>query len=131
MSNEGNQNAKGNKGGGRKSAYQEKADADLLYKMFFGDMDKEEILNKVKSGNYSLKDVFISKAFLGNEKILTTVFKKIFPDNVNLGGSANPFNGLNDEQLDEQIRELTEAIEGKGEETKDTSIEVEDNEKVS
>ena len=36
----GNQNAKGNKGGARKSAYQERADAIMLEKMFMDEMAK-------------------------------------------------------------------------------------------
>ncbi len=63
----GNQNAKG-KETGRKSAYQEKADAELLWDMFFNELSKEEIQKKIKSGKYSLKDVWISKGFEGNEK---------------------------------------------------------------
>ena len=64
----GNQNAKGNKGGARKSAYQERADAIMLEKMFMDEMAKEDIQKKLASGKYSIKDVFVSKAFAGNEK---------------------------------------------------------------
>lgn len=71
---------KGNKGGGRKSAYQEQADAKMLWEMFFGLQSKEEIQKKLKGGKYSLKDVFVSKAFAGNERILVEIFKKLFPD---------------------------------------------------
>ena len=79
-----NHNGKGNKGGGRKSAFQERADADLLWKMFFGELSEQTILKKVRTGKYSLKDVFVKKGFDGNERILSEIFRKLFPDNVNL-----------------------------------------------
>jgi len=53
----GNKNAVGNPGGGRKSAYQEKADAEMLHKIFFGEHTEEEIRNLLKKGKYSIKDV--------------------------------------------------------------------------
>jgi hypothetical protein len=70
----------GNKGGGRKSAYQEKADAELLWRMFMGELSKDELLQKLKTGKYSLKDVFVTKAFQGNERFLSDMFRKLFPD---------------------------------------------------
>jgi hypothetical protein len=68
------------KGAGRKSAYGERADAAMLWEMFFGAQDKEKISAMLKTGKYSLKDVFLSKAFAGNERILVEIFKKLFPD---------------------------------------------------
>lgn len=65
---------------GRKSAYQEHADAKLLWDIFFDELNKEEIREKIKSGRYSLKDVFIQKGFDGNERVLIEIFKKLFPD---------------------------------------------------
>jgi hypothetical protein len=63
----GNQNAVGNKGGGRKSAYQENADAAMLREMFLTPMSRDEVQAKLKSGKYSLKDLFVSKGYAGNE----------------------------------------------------------------
>lgn len=77
---EGSKNALGNKGGGRKSAYQERADAIMLEKMFLEEMSKEEVQQKLASGKYSLKEVFVSKAFAGNERMLLAMFNKLFPD---------------------------------------------------
>ena len=55
---EGNQNAVGNKGGGRKSAYQEGADAAMLREMFLRAHEPEdEVQAKLKSGKYSLTDI--------------------------------------------------------------------------
>lgn len=70
----------GNKNSGRKSSYQEQADAKLLYEMFFGKQKKGKILAQIKKGNYSLKDKFVELAYRGNERILSEVFKKLFPD---------------------------------------------------
>lgn len=78
----GNKNAVGNKGGGRKSAYQENADAALLREMFLNPMSREEIQAKLKSGKYSLKDLFVSKGYAGNERVLLALFHKYFPDDL-------------------------------------------------
>src|SRR5271168_5351298 len=79
---EGNQNALGNKGGGRKSAYQENADATLLREMFLNPMSRDEVQAKLKSGKYSLKDLFVSKGYAGNERVLLALFHKYFPDDL-------------------------------------------------
>ena len=78
----GNQNAVGNKGGGRKSAYQENADATLLREMFLNPMSRDEVQAKLKSGKYSLKDLFVSKGYAGNERVLLALFHKYFPDDL-------------------------------------------------
>ena len=75
----GNRNAVGNRGGGRKSAYQEHADVKSLREMFFSEFSREEIETKFKSGKYSLKDVLVFKAFTGSEKALLAIFNKLFP----------------------------------------------------
>jgi len=79
---EGNQNAIGNRGGGRKSAYQENADATLLREMFLTPMSRDEVQAKLKSGKYSLKDLFVSKGYAGNERVLLALFHKYFPDDL-------------------------------------------------
>ena len=81
----GNTNAEGNSGGqkgksGRSSAYQEIADAKLLWDIFSGELDREEVTERIKSGKYSLKDRFIQKAFDGNERFLAEIFRKLFPE---------------------------------------------------
>lgn len=69
----------GNKGGGRKSAYQERADADFLAKMFFEEHTKEEIENMIKE-NRSISKTMLAKALAGNERFILAVFNKLFPD---------------------------------------------------
>ena len=77
----GNKLGGGKKGvSGRKSAYQEQADAKLLFEMFFGKLTKKQIEKLTAAGKHSLKDKFIELAFDGNERILVEVFKKLFPD---------------------------------------------------
>lgn len=77
----------GNKGGGRPSAYQERANADILVELWENGIDKDELKKRLASSKHSLKDVFIAKALQGNEKVLIAIFQKIYPDKVDLGGS--------------------------------------------
>jgi uncharacterized protein YjcR len=59
----GNTNAKGNKGGGRKSAYQELADALDAHSIFFNENDQEALEAKIRSAKYSLMDRLILTAW--------------------------------------------------------------------
>lgn len=106
-----NNSSGGNSNSGRKSVYQERADVDALYKMFFGDMSKEEVQAKLKTGKYSLFDSFLAKGFSGNDKILTALFNRVFPANVNIGSQeGNPLVILSDEELNNNIRELQRVL---------------------
>ena len=74
----------GNSGGkkgisGRKSQYQEKADAELLWKVFTEKFSKEE-LTEILRGKHSIKDVWITKAFAGNERFIQQIVHKLFPE---------------------------------------------------
>lgn len=85
----GSNNGKGKKGrSGRKSAYQEKADAELLWKIFTEPMDKDKVRELMLSGKYSIKDVFVSKAFAGNERFIIEMVKKLFPERLELDNPA-------------------------------------------
>jgi len=118
---EGNTNAEGNRGGGRKSAYQEMADAEALHKMFFGEQNQADILAKVKAGKYSLKDAFVAAAFGGDTKVLVEIFKKIFPDSLNIGGQpGNPLRTLSDGEIAERIKKYTISLAGSDSETTTT-----------
>lgn len=74
-----NKNALG-KETGRKSAYQEKVNAEFLNEVFFGVTNKVEIEARITSGQFSVCDVFILKALNGSERVLSELFRKIFPD---------------------------------------------------
>jgi hypothetical protein len=78
MGNNGNHGVRGRSG--RKGALVELNNAQMLHDMFFGDREKNETLEKLKAGKYSLKDVFVSKAYSGNERFLLALFNKNFPD---------------------------------------------------
>lgn len=76
----GSKNAKGNKGGGRKSAYQEKLDADFVHKLFLNKHSWKEIEKEIESGKFSVKTVMIKKLLEGNTRLLEALMRKIFPD---------------------------------------------------
>jgi hypothetical protein len=76
----GNKNAVGNKGGGRKSAYQEMQDASEAFKMFFDEANQEELEAKIQSGKFSLADRFKLTGMEGDTNVLVTTFKKVVPD---------------------------------------------------
>jgi hypothetical protein len=87
----GNQNAKGHNGGnaGRKTAYGEQADANFLWEMFTNPQSKEELANRIRSGTHSLLDVMVVRAMAGSDKLLGDIFRKLFPDNLNMTASLN------------------------------------------
>lgn len=75
---------------GRKSKYQEMVDAEMLSQMFLEELDKEEVRKKIASGKYSLKDVWVSKGYAGNERVLSEIFRKLFPDNIDVKSGGKP-----------------------------------------
>lgn len=78
--NTGKKNALGNKGGGRKSAYQEAKDAKFLDQIWEGDYDEEELerLVKQKKKRKGAKHVFAALALAGSEKTLNKLVDKLF-----------------------------------------------------
>ena len=105
----GNKNAVGNKGGGRRSAYQERQDAERLKEIWTGDFNKTELMKKLQSGEYSPEFIWIVKAIQGNMVALKEMFKKIYPDNINLIGSIEQ---KSMQQMENDIRELVEIAKG-------------------
>lgn len=85
--NRGNQFAKGNKGGGRKSKYQEMQDATFLWDIFLNKYSTEEIKKKLRRGKFSVKDMWISKLVGGNDKLLAMLVHKLFPDRIEHSGA--------------------------------------------
>lgn len=113
----GNQNAVGNSGGkkglsGRKSAYQENADASLLREMFLQPMSRDEVQAKLKSGKYSLKDIFVSKGYAGNERVLLALFNKNFPDDLLLNQKAAEGDQLAALETVKSVDDVAKLIEG-------------------
>lgn len=100
----GNTNGRGQPGrSGRKSAYQERADADLLWDVFNGKVDKAELAKRIATGTCSIRDVWILKALSGNERLIDTIVKKIFPDSVNFTANLNQ---KQMEELEGDVRDL-------------------------
>ncbi len=77
---------KGNKGGGRKSAYQEKADAETLHRMYFNTDSQDEIEQRVRTGKFSIKDRHVLNALEGDQKAINPIFAKLFPDKIEHSG---------------------------------------------
>ena len=77
----GNKNGRGKKGrSGRKSAYQEKADANELSNIYFHTHSQEEIEDAIRAGNFSIKQRHILNAMEGDQNAINVIFKKLFPD---------------------------------------------------
>lgn len=75
-----NKGSKGNKGGGRLSAYEEWQNAEWHANAWEVDSDVPVLQAKLKSGKYSVRDVFLAKALQGNERILGIFANKLLPD---------------------------------------------------
>ena len=78
----------GNRGGGRKSAYQEMVDANMLWEVFNKEYTREELEKVLKSGKHSIKDTWIAKAYAGNERFIQQIIHKLFADKkqIEMGG---------------------------------------------
>ena len=74
---------KGNKGGGRKSAYQEHKDARMLWDVFLKQHTKEE-LTEILQSKHAIKDVWLAKAFAGNERFISQIIHKLFPEGIDI-----------------------------------------------
>lgn len=85
----GSKNALGNKGGGRKSAYQERADARDADSMFYNEMNQEELERKIASGKFSIKDRLVLTAMEGDSIILSKVLQKVLPDKLKHQGDKD------------------------------------------
>lgn len=86
-----NYGSHGKKGvSGRKSAYIERADASRLWDKWSNPQEVSDLREKIKSGEpVSLEDIFFAMAAGKNPKVLIEIFKKIYPDNINLFGQQD------------------------------------------
>lgn len=80
----GNTFAKGNKGGRRPSAYEEVQNAIWHSEKWEIDSDVPALQAKLKTGKYSVRDVFLAKALQGNERVLGIFANKLLPDLVDV-----------------------------------------------
>jgi len=76
----GNQNAVGSPGGGRPSAYREFQNALQHFKSWMNDTDIEKLKKKIGSGKYSVWDMYLWKAIIGDKNVLPKYGDKILPD---------------------------------------------------
>lgn len=72
-----NQNALGNKGGGRKSAEIEGKNAEILRSIVFGKVNVEKLRRKIKSGKYGGIHKLTLQILEG--RMPERVFNRIFP----------------------------------------------------
>lgn len=79
---------RGNPGGGRKSAYQEKADAEKLFDAFFGIVDQKEIESRIQSGRFSIWDRVVLTALEGDGRILQSLINRAFPEKLEHSGQV-------------------------------------------
>lgn len=108
----GNQNAKGNKGGGRKSAYEEAARAEKLIDAWFGSgvspkklkeledklFDKDGKIKKDFKGKLKFMDLFFLKSIKNNSNLMS-MFQKLFPDKIETKSDVNHTHRLDDHTL--------------------------------
>ena len=85
----GNQNAAGNRGGGRKSAYREQIDAEFWARMFLEPVSRSEMEKKLLSGEASPKEIILAKMIAGNDGLLRDLMKKLIPDSIHFSASVN------------------------------------------
>lgn len=87
----GNKNALG-KETGRKSAYQEHADAADLWNLWMAENAEDEFQKRAAIGKMRMYDVFRQKGLEGSERILTSVFNKFYPDKVDVTSGGEKLN---------------------------------------
>lgn len=75
----GNTFAKGNRGGGRKSAYEERLNANYCWDLWEGRVRKAKIQKRIYLGKHGAKDLFALKILEGDEKMLGKLFDKLYP----------------------------------------------------
>jgi hypothetical protein len=109
--NTGKKNAKGNKGGGRKSAYQESKDAKFLQDVWEGDFDEAElkkIIASKKGKKRGAKHVFAMLALTGNEKILNKMVDKLFANKHDI--ALDDLRETPDDLTDQERESIEEAV---------------------
>lgn len=85
----------GNKGGGRKNAYEEKKDVEWASNVWVLDQDKDVLETKIASGKFSVRDMFLYKCLTGNERMIQTLANKLLPDQVDVTSGGSPVRIIN------------------------------------
>lgn len=75
---------------GRKSLKQEMADLKKLHEMYFNVQSQEAIETKIRKGKFSVRDRHILNGLEGDQNAINSIFKKIYPDNLDLTSDGKP-----------------------------------------
>jgi len=103
----GSKNALGNKGGGRKSAYDEMADAQVLTDIWEGKFTKKELEDLVRSGKYGAKHIFAAKCMSGDERMLSKLLDKLFANKHHVEGEL----GIKMDLIEQRVKALRQIAE--------------------
>lgn len=99
----GNKNAVGNKGGGRKSAIQERINTDFLVDLWHGKLDLKTLQKKIKRGNgYGMMHVVAVKCINGDTKMISKVMDKLFPNQQRIEQTTD----LNTERAVQELNDI-------------------------
>lgn len=103
----GNKNALGNRGGGRKSAFDEIKEAEWLTDAWSCDQDVEALRNKIEVDQvYSVKDMLLWKALKGNVTALRRFADAILPSRIE---SLENSNQPTSEEVEKKVQLLLKA----------------------
>jgi hypothetical protein len=78
--NVGNQNAVGNRGGGRKTAIQERRDVEFFKAIWNGEFSEAKLKRIIRSGKHGSKHIFAAKCMSGNARALNKLVDKLYPN---------------------------------------------------
>lgn len=70
----------GNKGGGRKSAWEEKQDANFVADVWEHAQDVEALEEKIRSKKYSGREITALRLLKGSERLMAKFMDKLVPD---------------------------------------------------
>lgn len=78
--NIGNQNAVGNRGGGRKTAIQERRDVEFFQAIWNGELIMAKLKRIIRSGKHGSRHIFAAKCMTGNTRALNKLVNKLYPN---------------------------------------------------
>lgn len=101
-----------NKGGGRKSAYEERQDAIWHEDLWKNVQDIDGLIAKVKSRKYAARDIASLKILQGNERLLGRLMDKLVPSKIDITtlGEAMKTENLNNPEVDKIKTQYEEAL---------------------
>lgn len=98
-----NKGSLGNKGGSRKSLFDERKDAEWMEFVWKNEHDVEKLEKKVGSKRYSGRDVVALKLLQGNDRLMAKFMDKLVPDLSRFvdkdNNDVSMFSTMSDDQL--------------------------------